>query len=155
SKELVQIPLAAPPIAVERVEPLADGRLLYSFKRPWRDGTHIVMERLDCRNRCLHNAEEPDAGKSARRSWEGRMATLGSILPTRPLEWPSTLLLTKTPRESLEPACTKSAWIAHRRILFAADQAETPLAIKIEFEPSKFTPPSWMAGHSVDGLIDR
>ena len=33
---------------MERLEPLADGRLLYRFKRPWRDGTtHIVMEPLE------------------------------------------------------------------------------------------------------------
>ena len=30
---------ARPPIAVERLEPLSDGRLAYRFKRPWRDGT--------------------------------------------------------------------------------------------------------------------
>jgi len=39
---------ARPPIATERLEALADGRLLYRFKRPWRDGTtHIVMEPLE------------------------------------------------------------------------------------------------------------
>jgi len=39
---------ARPPIAMERLEPLAEGRLLYRFKRPWRDGTtHTVMERLE------------------------------------------------------------------------------------------------------------
>jgi hypothetical protein len=39
---------ARPPIAMERVEPLADGRLLYRFKRPWRDGTtHVVLEPLE------------------------------------------------------------------------------------------------------------
>jgi len=33
---------------MERLERLADGRLLYRFKRPWRDGTtHIVMEPLE------------------------------------------------------------------------------------------------------------
>jgi len=33
---------------MERLEPLAEGRLLYRFKRPWRDGTtHTVMERLE------------------------------------------------------------------------------------------------------------
>ena len=33
---------------MERLEPLADGRRLYRFKRPWRDGTtHIVMEPLE------------------------------------------------------------------------------------------------------------
>ena len=37
---------ARPPIAMERLEPLADGRLLYRFKRPWRDGTtHVVSNR--------------------------------------------------------------------------------------------------------------
>jgi hypothetical protein len=30
---------ARSPIAMERLEPLADGRMLHRFKRPWRDGT--------------------------------------------------------------------------------------------------------------------
>jgi len=39
---------ARPPICMERIERLDDGRLLYRFKRPWRDGTtHIVMEPLE------------------------------------------------------------------------------------------------------------
>ena len=39
---------ARPPIATERLEPHTDGRLLYRFKRPWRDGTtHIVMDPLE------------------------------------------------------------------------------------------------------------
>ncbi len=39
---------ARPPLAIERLEPLADGRLLYRFKRPWRDGTtHIVLAPLE------------------------------------------------------------------------------------------------------------
>lgn len=39
---------ARPPIAVERLERLTNDRLLYRFKRPWRDGTtHIVMEPLE------------------------------------------------------------------------------------------------------------
>ena len=33
---------------MERVEPLADGRLLYRFRRPWRDGTtDVVLEPLE------------------------------------------------------------------------------------------------------------
>jgi hypothetical protein len=33
---------------MERIEPQTDGRLLYRFKRSWRDGTtHIVMEPLE------------------------------------------------------------------------------------------------------------
>src|SRR5437773_308339 len=33
---------------MERLERLADSRLLYRFKRPWRDGTtHIVLEPLE------------------------------------------------------------------------------------------------------------
>ena len=33
---------------MERLEPVADGRLLYRFKRPWRDGTtHILMDPLE------------------------------------------------------------------------------------------------------------
>jgi len=39
---------ARPPIALERLEVLADGRLRYRFKRPWRDGTtHVVFEPLE------------------------------------------------------------------------------------------------------------
>ncbi len=39
---------ARPPIAMERIEPLPDPRLLYRFKRPWRDGTtHVVFEGLE------------------------------------------------------------------------------------------------------------
>jgi hypothetical protein len=38
---------ACPPIATERLELHTAGRLLYRFKRPWRDGTtHIVMDPL-------------------------------------------------------------------------------------------------------------
>jgi hypothetical protein len=39
---------ARPPIAMERLEPHADGRVLYRFKRPWRDGTtHVLMDPLE------------------------------------------------------------------------------------------------------------
>jgi len=39
---------ARPPLAIQRLEPLSDGRLLYRFKRPWRDGTtHIVLAPLE------------------------------------------------------------------------------------------------------------
>ena len=35
-------------IALERLEVLCDGRLLYRFKRPWRDGTtHVVFQPLE------------------------------------------------------------------------------------------------------------
>ena len=36
------------PVATERLEMLTDGRLLYRFKRAWRDGTtHIILMPLD------------------------------------------------------------------------------------------------------------
>ena len=36
---------ARPPLAIDRLEPLADGRILYRFKRPWRNGTtHLVFD---------------------------------------------------------------------------------------------------------------
>jgi len=39
---------ARPPLAIERLEPLADGRVLYRFKRPWRNGTtHMVLTPLE------------------------------------------------------------------------------------------------------------
>src|SRR5437762_2329922 len=31
------------PVAIERLEPLPDGRLLYRFKRAWRDGTTTLF----------------------------------------------------------------------------------------------------------------
>ena len=39
---------ARPPVAMERLERLDDGRLLYRFKRAWRDGTtHIILSPLE------------------------------------------------------------------------------------------------------------
>jgi hypothetical protein len=35
--------MARPPLASERLEMLPDGRLVYEFKRPWRDGTSRVI----------------------------------------------------------------------------------------------------------------
>lgn len=36
------------PLALERLERLADGRLLYRFKRLWRDGTaHIILDPVE------------------------------------------------------------------------------------------------------------
>ena len=38
---------ARPPLAIDRLELLPDGRLLYRFKRPWRNGaTHASFEPL-------------------------------------------------------------------------------------------------------------
>ena len=38
--------VARPPLALDRLEEMADGRLAYRLKTRWRDGTtHIVMER--------------------------------------------------------------------------------------------------------------
>jgi hypothetical protein len=34
--------LARPPIAKERLELAADGRVVYTMKKPWRDGTRAV-----------------------------------------------------------------------------------------------------------------
>ena len=37
-----------PPLATERLEELPDGRLKYTFRHPWRDGTTaVIMEPLD------------------------------------------------------------------------------------------------------------
>ena len=38
--------VARPPLALDRLEAMDDGRLAYRLKTPWRDGTtHVVMER--------------------------------------------------------------------------------------------------------------
>ncbi len=40
--------VARPPLALERLAELGDGRLAYRLKTPWRDGTtHVVMERWE------------------------------------------------------------------------------------------------------------
>jgi hypothetical protein len=40
--------VARPPLALDRLEAMADGRLAYRLKTPWRDGTtHVVMERRE------------------------------------------------------------------------------------------------------------
>ncbi len=40
--------VARPPLALCRLEAMADGRLAYRLKTPWRDGTtHVVMERRE------------------------------------------------------------------------------------------------------------
>jgi len=40
--------VARPPLALERLEAMADGRLAYRLKTPWRDGTtHVVLERSE------------------------------------------------------------------------------------------------------------
>lgn len=40
--------VARPPLALDRLEELRDGRLAYRLKTPWRDGTtHVVMERRE------------------------------------------------------------------------------------------------------------
>jgi hypothetical protein len=39
---------ARPPLALDRLEAMADGRLAYRLKTGWRDGTtHVVMERRE------------------------------------------------------------------------------------------------------------
>jgi hypothetical protein len=39
---------ARPPIAVERLEQLPDGRLSYRLKTPWKDGTtQVIFEPLE------------------------------------------------------------------------------------------------------------
>jgi hypothetical protein len=40
--------VARPPLALDRLEAMTDGRLAYRLKTPWRDGTtHVVMERRE------------------------------------------------------------------------------------------------------------
>ena len=49
-----------PPIAIERLKFLSDGRLLYRLKKQWRDGTtHIIFEPLDLMERLAALAPAP------------------------------------------------------------------------------------------------
>jgi hypothetical protein len=53
---------ARPPVAMERLEPLPDGRLLYRFKRPWSDGTtHVVLEPLELMEKLVAIVPAPKA----------------------------------------------------------------------------------------------
>jgi hypothetical protein len=53
---------ARPAIAIERLELLPDGRLLYRFKRPWRDGTtHVVFTPLEMLERLSALVPAPHA----------------------------------------------------------------------------------------------
>jgi hypothetical protein len=51
-----------PPVGMERLETLADGRLLYRFKRAWRDGTtHIILTPLQMLERLAALIPAPHA----------------------------------------------------------------------------------------------
>jgi hypothetical protein len=54
--------VARPPLALERLEELRDGRLAYRLKTPWRDGTtHVVMERTELLERLAPLVPPPRA----------------------------------------------------------------------------------------------
>ena len=54
--------VARPPLALERLEALRDGRLAYRLKTPWRDGTtHVVMERTELLERLAPLVPPPRA----------------------------------------------------------------------------------------------
>jgi hypothetical protein len=54
--------VARPPLALERLEELGDGRLAYRLKTPWRDGTtHVVMERTELLERLAPLVPPPRA----------------------------------------------------------------------------------------------
>ena len=53
---------ARPPIAMERLEPLSDGRLLYRFKRPWSNGTtHVILGPLELMEKLVAIVPAPKA----------------------------------------------------------------------------------------------
>jgi hypothetical protein len=53
---------ARPPVAMERLKPLPDGRLLYKFKRPWSDGTtHVILEPLELMEKLVAIVPAPKA----------------------------------------------------------------------------------------------
>lgn len=54
--------VARPPLALERLEELRDGRLAYRLKTPWRDGTtHVLMERTELLERLAPLVPPPRA----------------------------------------------------------------------------------------------
>ena len=54
--------VARPPLALERLEAMHDGRLAYRLKTPWRDGTtHVVMERRELLERLAPLVPPPRA----------------------------------------------------------------------------------------------
>jgi hypothetical protein len=54
--------VARPPLALDRLEALRNGRLAYRLKMPWRDGTtHVVMERWELLERLAPLVPPPRA----------------------------------------------------------------------------------------------
>jgi len=54
--------VARPPLALERLEEMHDGRLAYRLKTPWRDGTtHVVLERTELLERLAPLVPPPRA----------------------------------------------------------------------------------------------
>jgi hypothetical protein len=53
---------ARPPVAMERLEPLPDGRLIYRFKRQGKDGTtHVILEPLELMEKLVAIVPAPRA----------------------------------------------------------------------------------------------
>jgi hypothetical protein len=53
--------LGRPPIAQERLECLSDGRLRYTFKKAWKDGTRAIARVLGGRAHSLRSRGPPAA----------------------------------------------------------------------------------------------
>jgi hypothetical protein len=103
---------ARPPIAMERLEPLADGRLLYRFKRSWRDGTtHVVLDPLELLEKLAALACTPSSLDEVRRcACPGRQMETpdrAGIVVTFSIMWPERRLLedlsATTPGQTMLP----------------------------------------------------
>ncbi|MFO0690016.1 MAG: transposase [Myxococcota bacterium] len=109
SGDFVALP---PPLAPGRLEAMADGRLAYRLKTPWRDGTtHVVMERRELLERLAPLIPPPRAHQVR---YRGVLAPCASardqVVPAGPN--PSGADLAETARpESNEPStgCIESA----------------------------------------------
>ena len=113
---------ARPPVAVERLEALTDGRLLYCFKRPFRDGTtHVVFRPLEMLERLAALVPAPKAhlvrysGVLAPASkWRALIVPAGSGKESERPE-PSAQSTGTHCGELQEGVCPEAALSSHRR----------------------------------------
>jgi hypothetical protein len=109
---------ARPPLATERLELLPDGRLLYRFKRAWRNGTtHAVFEPLQLLERLAALAPTPRANLVRRHGILGPAAKWRSLVVPR---------AAAVPVETLNPASD-----------FGSPEAAAETGAEIEASPGR------------------
>jgi hypothetical protein len=120
--------LARPPIAQERLTRLSDGRVKYTMKKAWRDGTRaVVLEPLELVARLC--AMVPPPGFHMTR-FHGVFAAHAKdrahVVPEREAPAEPTAQLPLFPSDEPEPAPARKPWAWLLRHVFAVDVTVCP-----------------------------